>query len=66
MNPESAQCVQAVTDILCRHTKELLQKLLRRDNIDIQVCKLLGAFPDEPDIEHLEKIQRCISFNCCL
>ena len=44
MNPESAKCVQAVADILCRHTKELLQKLLRRDNIDIQVCKLLGAF----------------------
>ena len=30
MNPESAQCVQAIADILCRHTKELLQKLLRR------------------------------------
>ena len=46
--------------------KNNYKKLLRRDNIDIQVCKLFGAFPAEPDIEHLENIQRHISFNCCL
>ena len=50
--------VQGVAEVLCQHTKILLQRLLKRDNIDINPCKLLGAFPAEADVEHLEAIQK--------
>ena len=64
MNPESAQCIHAMSltsyaEILKNNYKK---KLLRRDNIDIQVCKVLGAFSAESDIEHLGNIQRHIYF----
>ena len=57
--------IQAVVNVLCYHVKSLLQRLLKRSYIDIQVCHLLGAFPVEPDVEHLEEIQSQITFNCC-
>ena len=58
--------VQGVAEVLCQHMKILLQRLLKRDNIDINPCKLLGTFPVEADVEHLEAIQKCIPLNCCL